>query len=201
MASPFSWALLVSSTRYAPSGSAYLGRQAPWSNNLELMKLDTVTLIRKSATALVVVAFAIGACWSAHKAGCTHNGAGATFESLDHHLVSTWLAIPSLVLFAALFMAPVAASLRRAALRAIALFVVAAPLTIATLMYIEAEADKECLAEKGKPPRFASFTRHSLDSNTNCNTCESRPCKLKAPSTTLPSLNVCALRASYPVAD
>jgi hypothetical protein len=110
------------------------------------MKLDTVTLIRKSAIALVALALAIGACWSAHKAGCTHNGAGATFESLDHQLVSTWLAIPSLVLFAALFMAPVAASLRRAAWRAIAFFVVAAPLTVATLMFIEGEADKECLA-------------------------------------------------------
>lgn len=112
------------------------------------MKLDTVTLIRNSTIALVAVALAIGACWSAYKAGCTHNGAGATLESLDHQLVSTWLAIPSLVLFAALFMAPVAASLCRAALRAIAFFAVAAPLTIATLMFIEGEADKECLAAK-----------------------------------------------------
>jgi hypothetical protein len=124
------------------------------------VKLDTVTLIRKSTIALVAVALAIGAYWSAHKAGCTHNGTGATFESLDHQLVSTWLAIPSLVLCAALFIASVAASLWRAAWRAIAFFVVAAPLTIATLMYIEGEADKECLAAKANhqdlPPARAT---------------------------------------------
>lgn len=119
------------------------------------MKLDKGLLSRQIGTGLAAVALAIGACSSAYKAGCTHTGAGASLVSLDFQLASTWQAIPSLVLFTALFTAPVASSLRRSALRAIAFLLVATPLAFAALMHIESKAEEECLAAKqdgGKAP-------------------------------------------------
>ncbi|GLS94423.1 hypothetical protein GCM10007918_17150 [Piscinibacter gummiphilus] len=97
------------------------------------------------AMSIALVAFVLvaGAVVISYLAGCGQNGAGSTAASVGHQLVSVWLMLPGLSLFAALFAAPVGASLPRTVLRAVGSLLVASPVAIGVLLYAESAGDEQ----------------------------------------------------------
>jgi hypothetical protein len=98
-------------------------------------------LARKISVALCAIALASGAIIFSYQVGCAQNAAGNTSESLDFQLVSAWLMIPSLMMFAVLFAVAKNCSMLQTALRAACFLILAMPFALAVSLYTESHGE------------------------------------------------------------